>query len=164
MSAILYGKLVRKQTEDAVKGAAVKGDAGENKLATAIAALIPAEIIALHGLVLSRTTTTGADGSTAITQPETLKWSLIVLLVVTVGVYLIGRGLKDWQNLDYIRAVVPPFAFLAWTGLLGTSALTPWVLGQNQTYVCLGAGVLAVVLIAVHGRINPPKPAPPLGQ
>ena len=162
MSSFAYGRLVRQQKEalsaaDDQGRAMVAAKAEENKLVTTVAALIPAEIVALHALVLSVTTSTGADGSTTITSPEPLKWSLVVLVLLSIVVYVIGRGLKDWKERDWVRVAIPALAVVVWTGIIGTSAITPWVEGVDPPYVVLGAGALGVVLIAVSQRVNPPK-------
>jgi hypothetical protein len=160
MSSFAYGRLVRQQ-ELPIAGSrdAAAAKAEENKLVTAVAALIPTEIVALHGLILSVTTSTQPDGSTTIANPEPLKWSLFVLIGLAVVVYLIGRGFKEWKRVDFLRVFIPPFAVVVWTGIVGTSALTPWVVGLSiyPTWVVIGAGLLGVLLVAVSARINPPK-------
>ena len=80
-------------------------------------------------------------------------------MLLSVIVYLIGRGFQHWQREDYVRAAIPALAVLVWTGIIGTSALTPWVAGMDPPYVVLGAGTLGVVLIALSQRVSPPKPA-----
>jgi hypothetical protein len=143
MSSFAYGMLVRQQKELLIAGNqdAATAKAEENKLVTTVAALIPTEIVALHGLVLSVTTSTGADGSTTITKPGPLKWSLIVLVFLSVVVYLIGRGRERWKKPnDIVRAAIPACAVVVWAGIIGTSALTPWVVGVDPSYVVLCAG------------------------
>src|SRR5687767_14922674 len=107
MSSFAYGRLIRQQREaliaavdDQGKQIAAKAKAEESKLVTTVAGLIPTEIVALHGLVLSGTTSTGADGTTTITSPGPLKWSLLVLMLLSVVVYLIGRGFQHWLGKD----------------------------------------------------------------
>jgi hypothetical protein len=156
MSAFLYGKLIRQQ--EALKGtAAAQAMAAQNKLVTTVAALIPMEIIALHGLMVS-CTTTSTGGVTTITNPVPLQMSLPVMMLLSVVVFYSGRGGKEeWTGRDRVRALLPPAAVLSWTGLIGTSALSPWVAAWDQAYVVLGAGTLGVVLVVVSQLVNPPK-------
>jgi hypothetical protein len=136
-------------------------DEAENKLVTAIAALVPAEVIAAHALVLSRTTMTDKAGTTAITDAGTLQASLVWLMLAAVGAFLIGRWGSNWERADFVRLLIPPAAFVVWTTLIGTSAITPWVAGSSMAVVVLAGVVFGVLLIAVNTRVNPPNPAPP---
>jgi hypothetical protein len=155
MSAFLYGRLIRQQ--EALKGdTAAAARAEQNKLVTTVAALIPTEIIALHALMVSCTTTT-SHGITTITKRAPLQASLIVMILLSVVVFVIGRSGKEWTKRDFVRVWLPPAAVLAWTGLIGTSALSPWVAAWDQAYVVLAASALAVVLICVSQLVNPPK-------
>lgn len=166
MAAFAYGMIIRKQKDLLTS---VRGDeremkqaeerADENKLVTAVAAIIPTEIIAMHALVLSKTTVTGEDGSTTITKPAVLKWSLLVLMALAVLSYIIGRGLKHWGPRDFARTAIPPVAVLVWTGIIGTSALSPWVQGIDPAFVVLAAAGLGVLLIPLSNAINPPRKA-----
>jgi len=133
----------------------------ENKLVSAIAALVPAEIIGGHALALTAFTKTDDSGTTTITNSTALGASLVVLFVVGVLAFLIARGLANFERADIARALIPSFAFVAWTGLIGTSALTPWLTGIHAPAgsPLLLAIVLAIVLLAVNSRVNPPKPA-----
>ncbi len=158
MSVILYGQLMRRQDQVVTLDEAKEKD---NQLVKAIAAIIPAEIIGVHALVLEATTATDKDGTTTITNPEVLKWSLPALVVVTLGTYIISRGgIEKWNGMaDTWRLVIPAVAFVAWTALIGTSALTPWsgALGLPHAALVLAAGVVGVLIVAFNNRLNPKK-------
>ena len=163
MSIIAYGTMVRRQLDlidaagnNPTKISQANEKAKENKLVTAVAALLPAEILAFHALVLSVTTVT-VNGTTTITRPGPLKWSLVVLVVLAGVMFLIGRGFKDLKGADLFRGLIPPCAVLAWTGIIGISALTPWVMAVDPAWVVICAGALGVVLIAINAKVNPPE-------
>jgi hypothetical protein len=165
VSTILYGRLVsrrevaiRDATEDPTKKAA-------EELAQLVAALVPAEVLTIHAAILAGATETGADGSTAVTKPEVLKWSLVILGGTCVLLYLIGKvgflttatgdGL---QRLDALRMVIPALAFGAWTCLTGTSAMTPWAGDIERLWLVLAGGCAAVLLLALAKRLAPGSP------
>jgi hypothetical protein len=154
VSALAYGQLT-KSRGGGVPVAFGPGGAKENKLLTAIAALIPADVIALHALILSKTTTTNKAGTTTIIDPVPLKWSLVGLMAIAMLLFLAGRGLKDWKKVDLVRLFVPPVAFVSWTGLIGTSALSPWSGALSGGWITLFAGGAAALLVAIHSRLTP---------
>lgn len=139
MGAIAYGHIVRRAETDSTFASLTDEAKKESKLVSTVAALVPAEILALHAWVLTRTTATDAAGTTSITDPTTLGRSLVVLAALAVVVYLIGRGVAKWSRVDLIRMLIPGVAFIVWTALIGTSALTPWVAGMAPEALVLGA-------------------------
>ncbi len=167
MSVIAYGYIVNQRRSMSPARFAALTTAGEadNKLITAIAALVPAEILGLHALAISWWTATDKDGNTTITQPDLLRGALVALLVVTVVGYLIGRRFAHWEGKDWIRLIMPPLALLAWMALLSTSALSPWLSAlRDQSLVTqhilpFAAGLVAILLIALNHAVNPPTPA-----
>jgi hypothetical protein len=168
MSTLAFGRIVAKRGSipDASLRNADASTEGqdENKLISALAALFPVEVLAGHALILAASTTTTDDGSTTINPGATvpLGASLIVLMVVAVAMFAIGNWGQAWKRVDYIRAAVPPFAFLAWTGLIGTSALTPWLAEINKgteidrVVVVVAAVALGAIVAAVGYKVAPP--------
>jgi hypothetical protein len=165
MSAFAYGRLVRRRLEvtDQQRAALVAAGASaeeENKFATAIAGLVPAEIIAAHGLMLGFTTKTENDVTT-ITAPFWLGSTLVVLAVGAIVLFVFGRGNTKWEGTDWIRLLIPPLAFVAWTALIGTSALTPIATFLNGGTAApqpalglLGVG-LGILLLGLNLKFNP---------
>ena len=139
MSAILYGRIVRWH---AATGKSLQG--GDN-IAKKIAALVPVDVIAVHGFILGLATTTTGD-TTTITNPGLLKGSLIPLLGLTFALYCIGRGKPDLAG-----GWIPVVAFLCWTAIIGTSALTPWItdFGVDAAIVSVAAAFIGVILVAI---------------
>jgi hypothetical protein len=160
MSTILYGRLTRRaEATPPVDGA----DAGmepepESALAQQVAALVPAEVLVIHGIILAAATSVGDDGSTTVTKPDLLKWTLPILLVLSVALYVISRaGAPAWKLTDYLRMVIPGMAFFAWTLLTGTSAATPWFT-IDRGWLFLIGGVIAAVALAITTRVTPAQP------
>ena len=162
MSAYVYGRIRR----DRLDG--IRVTSGDNKIVEGLVAIIPVDIITLHAVVLSLTTTTNkTTGEVSITDPTTLKNSLFVFIVLAAALFVIGH-LKTsdtpafkWDSWDWLRIVLPPLAFLAWAGLTGVSALTPWILNWSKAWVALSAGVIGIVVLALAtATAEEPPPAP----
>jgi hypothetical protein len=151
-SALVYGRMVR----EGKAGASAQDE--QDKLVMRIAALVPVDVISAHAFVLAATTTKNDAGETVISNPDVLRWSLIGLAVAAVALYVGGRGLKKWTLPDYVRAGLPAAAFLAWTALTGTSALTPWVQGLSTAAVSVTGMFVGLLVLAVSSLVNPPQP------
>jgi hypothetical protein len=151
MSAYAYGSMVQPQSNRLSRA-----EDPANKFVAAVAALIPADVLALHALVLTWTTKTDDHGTTTITNEPLLGASLFVLLVLAIALFTIGRGFAPrWQFKDWILMAIPPLAFLAWTALLGTSALSPLIPdGWPRAALWFAGTVLAVILIALNARLT----------
>lgn len=175
MSAYAYGALMRRGVEEQRRADRLGADESgkpaaeqtpQEKMANAVSALIPADVLTLHALVVSLTTSTDSAGTTTITQERFLGGMFIMLLVVTAVVYLVGRGRGEWTPADWVRLAIPLLAFVAWTALLGTSALTPWISLLARSGVAIpsfvlvvAAAVLGVIILALNDRVNPKKKA-----
>lgn len=158
MSAYLYGRVRRAQAA----GGAVPLAGQDNKLIEGLVALIPADILALHALVLAATTkTVPGDGSPAspaavqVIGRSALQWSLPTLAGLAVALFVLGH-LKasetpafKWETLDFLRMFLPALAFMAWALLTGTSAATPWVERLSKGYITLIGGTVAVLVLAL---------------
>jgi hypothetical protein len=156
MSTILYGRLTRRaQTmRDArARGVVASDDEKAVALAQQIAAVVPAEVLAIHGIVLASATALADDGSTDVTDPELLKWTLPVLLILALVIFVIAKR-DAWQKADGFRALVPPAAFFAWTLLTGTSAATPWFADVGRGWLFLIGGVFGVLALALSTRLT----------
>lgn len=159
MSAFAYGRVIGKRGQGSQQGMAEADAASgqqENKLITALAGIVPVEIIAAHGLVLAATTTTKNDVTT-ITSATPLQWSLPILAGVSIVAFLLGRGLSGWKRVDFVRLAIPPIAFLIWTALIGTSALSPWIRDLDHAWVTVAAVGAGVLVVITSGLVAPPK-------
>jgi hypothetical protein len=159
VSAYLYGRMTKNVSEEEGlrRTAAGEAETPEQKaaaLAQKLAALVPADILVIHAAVLAGATELGEDGSTTVTKPDVLKWTLPVLAAVALALFLIGR-LPTWERADYVRMLIAPAAFFTWTLLTGTSAATPWFADVDRLWLILGGGALGIVLLAVADRLLP---------
>ena len=127
-----------------------------------VAALVPAEVLSLHAVILSFTTETtqdaGGNNVTTITDPKTLIWSFWGLLVLSVFLYIIRRTQK-FQWLDLMRMLIPPAAFIAWTMLQKATAFDAVVPDFSEAprmvIAMFGAVVLGVIANALAKKAKP---------
>jgi hypothetical protein len=122
MSTLAYAQLTNKR-DAAVPGTSETNSPGVRSYVDALAALVPAEVLTLHALIISYTTTIGNDQTTAISDAGTLYWAFWVLICFSAGFYLAPRILDHkLDKWDGIRTFIPPFAFAAWCMLQRTTA------------------------------------------
>lgn len=141
MSTLAYAALTTRREESPVGQSTTGAPPGVKTYVDALAALVPAEVLTLHALILSFTTTIqhAPDGTsiTTITDRPTLYWSFFGLLALSVLLYAIARVGK-WDRLDFLRAGIPPLAFVGWTMLQRATAF-------DAVAPLLGAGPRAAI-------------------
>jgi hypothetical protein len=146
MSTLAYAQLTNKR-DAAAPGTSDTVSPGVQSYVDAVAALVPAEVLTLHALIISYTTETGADHVTKIVDGATLSWSFWALMLLSAAIYFSPRFLaRQLDRWDSIRILIPPFAFVAWTMLQRTTAFDavfPGVLSSQRTVAAL---FLAVIL------------------
>jgi hypothetical protein len=120
-----------------------------------VAALVPAEVLALHATILSLTTKTEQDQAgksiTTITDPGTLRWAFWGLILVSI-VLCIAPRLPIKDPLACFRALIPPAAFVAWAMLQKATAfdaVSPGLGEVNRTVIALFGAVLLATLAKV---------------
>ena len=112
----------------------------------ALAALVPAETLALHAVIISVTTKTIA-GSTQVADAPTLRWAYWGLIVLNLALYILPRALaRRWKNLDYVRMLIPPLAFTGWIMLMRTTAFDALFPQSGDAPRTVAALFLAVLL------------------
>ncbi len=165
MSTLAYALLTTKRDEAPSGESTSKSPPGVSSYIDVVAALVPAEVLTLHAVILSFTTKTMQDAAgksiTEITEPGTLKWAFIGLLILSVMLYVFPRISKK-DRLDWFRVAIPPAAFVAWTMLQKATAFDAvWPeLGEApRTVVALfGAvvlGMFATILAKKADKKNP---------
>jgi hypothetical protein len=122
MSTFAYAALTSRR-EDATPGtSSTGGQPGVSTYVDAVAALVPAEVLTAHGVILSFTTETTA-GAVHITAPDVLRAVFWVLIGLSCLLYVVTRWTAHkWERLDYLRMLIPPVAFVAWTMLQKATA------------------------------------------
>ncbi len=169
MSVLLYSAITKARQQAPAPGtpmpaAALMRGAGApvpqqpqfGKYVDALAALVPAEVLAAHAAILGFTTLTGKDhnGSpqTTISDVPVLAGSFWALLGIAALLYVVGHW-QAWQPWDCARVLVPPAAFVAWTMLQRSTAFDAvapsWSGDARQAAGILIAIVLGVVATAL---------------
>jgi hypothetical protein len=117
-----------------------------------VAALVPAEVLSLHALILSFTTKVEGQVTT-IEDADTLRWAFFGLVLLSGVLYVLGQRLtnKPWQPRDWFRVGIPPLAFVAWAMLQRVTAFDslPSSIAGNANARTVIALFLAVVLAAL---------------
>jgi hypothetical protein len=129
----------------------------------AFAALIPAEVLTLHALIISATTQLKDGASTILPDAKlTLQVSFWGLVAMSAALYAVPRytGGK-WDKFDWIRVSIAPLAFVGWTMIQRTTAFDA-VSGLGQpprTVIALFLGaVLGAIAAALALKADKKKP------
>lgn len=124
MSTLAYASLTNKRESATPNTSTTTSAPGVKTYLDAFAALVPAEVLALHGLVLTYTTHTDKGVTGILPAGETtLRYSFYALAILSVVLYLIPRSLeKKWDHADFIRMLIAPLAFVGWTMLQPVTA------------------------------------------
>lgn len=148
MSTLAYAALTTKREQSDPKTSTSTSPPGLKTYVDALAALVPAEVLTLHALIVSVTTKT-VDAKTQIIALGTLRWAFFGLIVLNIGIYVVPRLMVGkWDRLDYMRMVIPPLAFIGWTMLQRATAfdaVAPAALPEAaRTVIALFLGVILV--------------------
>jgi hypothetical protein len=160
MSTLAYGAITRKREEAAQDTSTTTEAPALKTYVDALAALVPAEILGLHAFILQGTTetkTVKGQSVTTITDPQTLRWTFWVLIVLSIVLYLGAHQRANWDGLDILRAAIPPVAFVLWLIMQKTSAFDAiWphaFAGHDGARLAIGA-IGAVALGILAGRLG----------
>jgi hypothetical protein len=154
MSTLAYAQLTTRRDIARSMSITSESPSGLRTYVDVFAALVPAEVLTLHGLILSVTTKV-ENTATIITDQGTLGWAFLGLIILSVCLYVIPRLLaKMWDRFDWIRMVIPPLALIGWTMLQRATAFDavfPEMPGASRTIVAL---FLAVVLAFIATALS----------
>jgi hypothetical protein len=160
---LAYAQFTTKREEAKPNTSTTTSSPGVKTYVDALAALVPAEVLTLHALILSVTTRI-QDNVTTITEATTLQFAFYGLLVVSAGLYVVVRVMaKKWDPLDWLRMLIPPLAFVGWTMLQRATAfdaLFPSLGNAPRTVSALFLAVLLGALAAALAYQADQKPAP----
>ena len=165
MSTLAYATLTTRRDEAPSGESTSKSPPGVTSYIDAVAALVPAEVLTLHAVILSFTTETRQDAAgksiTEITEPGTLTGAFFGLLLLSVVLYVVPRVLKK-DRFDWLRATIPPAAFVAWTMLQRATAFDAVWPGLGEAprtvvalFVAVVLGVIATALAKKADQRNP---------
>jgi len=157
MSTVANAALTSKREEAAPGTSTSSSPPGTRTYVDALAALVPAEVLTAHAVILSFTTEThdvGGQSTIVITAPGTLKAVFFALIGLSMLIYFVAR-IKDkrWDRLDYARMLVPAAAFVGWTMLQKATAFDAVAPDLSQAprnaIAIIGAIVLGIVAAAL---------------
>jgi hypothetical protein len=167
MSTLAYATLTTKRDKAPSGESTSNSPPGITSYIDAVAALVPAEVLTLHAVILSFTTKTGQDTAgnsiTEITEPGTLAWAFIGFILLSIVLYIMPR-VSDMNRWDWLRAAIPPIAFVAWTMLQRATAFDAvWPeLGEApRTVVALFGVVILGVMATALAKIADKKNSQP---
>lgn len=145
MSTLAYAALTTRREQAVPNTSRKQSPPGVGTYVDALAALVPAEVLTLHAVILSVTTKTD-KATTQIIAPETLFWAFFGLIVLSALFYVTPRLLaRKWDRLDYVRMAIPPLAFVGWTMLQRATAfdaVCTSLAAAPRTVLALFLGVL----------------------
>lgn len=187
MSSVAFGALTTRREISASGTSKSAQPPGLNGYIDILAALVPAEVLAIHAIVLSIVVTTNSKGQTQITDASTAKLAFWLLLALSAVLFVLGRGgtptptpgsqgaggrtaHPQWEWQDVVRLLIPPIAFVGWTMLEPVSAwnaVAPHVSsGMRVLIATVGAVALAAITKALttQADMRPSPGAPGQGQ
>jgi lysylphosphatidylglycerol synthetase-like protein (DUF2156 family) len=152
MSTIAFGILTTKREKLNSIGMLANGEPPVSKYVDALAALVPAEVLALHAFIIALTTSTEKD-VTKIIAKDQLEFAFYVCTALSILMYVLSR-MKEWDwKLDVIRALVPAASFVAWTMIQRTTAFDAAFPEMDLIWRSVVAAILAVVLGLVVAQL-----------
>jgi hypothetical protein len=163
MSTLAYASLTTTR-EAAAPGTSSSTSPGVGMYIDAFAALVPAEVLTLHALIISYTMQTKGHATAIIAGDEPILhfsfWGLIVLsMILYAGPRLFA---KKWDGWDFLRVLIPPLAFTGWTMLQKMTvfdAMYPDIPEATRTIVALFLGVvLGLAAVALAYEVDKKKP------
>ncbi len=164
MSTLAYASLTARREEAPSRKSKSESPPGVGSYVDAMAALVPAEVLTLHAMILAVTTST-KGGVIKIDDAATLTWAFFGLIVLSVVLYAVSRVQQSrgqkWGRLDFVRAAIPPAAFVAWTMLQRATAFdaVSQLSSSPRTVIAL---FLAVILgLVAAGLANKADQQPP---
>lgn len=149
MSTFAYARLTNLRDAATPGTSTTTQTPGVGKYVDSLAALVPAEVLSLHAVILTFTMKT-VGNTTQIDLPDgkpTLFWSFWGCVVLATVIYLVGRGNKV-DRYDWIRAAIPPVAFVAWTMLQRATAFDA-VSADLHAIPRMAIGIFVAVILSL---------------
>jgi hypothetical protein len=157
MSTIVYGALSRAREQKSGTSDPVQ----TSTYIDALAALIPAEVLALHALLMTGVAnqkTTQTTITVTLTQKHQMKVAFLILILLSVLMYFFSHYSTNWDRLDFLRMLIPPASFVAWCLIQRTSvwdAIKPGMdFGWRQFIGAVAAVALGGLSLALAGKAN----------
>jgi hypothetical protein len=155
MSSLVYGIVTAKRTAAPAGQSQATAAPGMGTYIDTLAALVPAEALALYaGVVIPYSTqaiSVHGKNMTVITNTNLLQWSCAGLLALSGLLYLAGRQQVPFNASDILRFFIPPMAFTAWMLVQNPGVWDIWWPGSSIGERTVIAAFAAVLLgVAAH--------------
>lgn len=159
MSTLMYAAVTTKRLQAPKERSTSTEKPGLKTYVDAMAALVPAEVLAAHAVIISYATKSkvvGGKGITTITNVHALTISFYSLIGITIVLYLGARKVsnKGLEPLDFVRALIPGAAFVLWTMLQKSTAFDAVSPDTNSSSRAIYAVLLALVVGAVASALG----------
>jgi hypothetical protein len=182
MSTVAFGALATRRGKSDSGTSKWEEPPALNSYIDILAALVPAEVLAVYALVIAEVTKTTPQGQTQITDPATLRWAFWLLIGLSMALFVVGRRpvrtpavvrqqsggtAPRWQHLewqDLIRLLIPPAAFVGWIMLQPTSAwnvVAPSMASGMRILIPTAGAVLLAAITKALVSHSDKKPSPP---
>ena len=162
MSTLAYAAITTRRDRSRSRASITADPPGLKTYVDTFAALVPAEVLTAHAILVAVTTeTTGA--TTQIVDAVTLGRSFYGLILMALVLY-VGARVKagNWDSLDYFRAAIPPLAFVGWTMLQRATAfdaVCPNMRDAPRTAVAIFLGIgLGIATTFLAGKADQKQP------
>jgi hypothetical protein len=183
MSTLAYAQLTNAREAATPGTSTTTNKPGMQTYLDAFAALVPAEVLTLHALIISVTTeipkvakastdvaasaVSAASAAAARILPDamqTLQYSFWGLVAASAALYAAPRLMGGkWDNYDWLRVLIAPLAFVGWTMLQRTTAFDaafPALQQAPRTVIALFLGA-ALGAITAGLALQADKKTPP---
>jgi hypothetical protein len=176
MSTLTYALLTNRREVAPANTSTSTQPPGLGTYVDAVAALVPAEVLSVHALIISATakvagpTAAAANVTTTIEAANigTLRTAFWLLAALALLLYAapryFGQGFDRW---DWVRIFIPPVAFIVWTMLQRATAFDaafPHLADAPRTvYGLIIAVVLGAIATGLAYKLDtsaPPAPVP----
>jgi hypothetical protein len=179
MSTVAFGALsTRREQSDSGKSTSEQPP-GVSSYVDILAALVPAEVLAINSIVVASVTAQVPGGPAAAAEAGTYRWMFGLLLGLAAVLFVLGRrpapapapdpsgssrtSWQNWEWQDLFRMLIPPAAYVLWTMIEPSSvwsAIVPGMSSGTRLLIPLvGAAVLGAVTKALASHADK-KPSP----
>jgi len=175
VSTIAYAQLTNAREVSTPGTSTTTGSPGLKTYIDAFAAVVPAEVLTLHALVISVTTqtaqkavtTVGAKAETVTTilpnAVGTLQVAFWGLVLMSVALYVAPRYFGGkWDKFDWVRVAIAPLAFFGWTMMQRTTAFDAAFPAMDSIPRTVAALFLGAILGAVTAGLAMKADAKPI--
>jgi hypothetical protein len=152
MSTIAFAQLTNLRDQAVPETSTSTSNPGLRTYIDALAALVPAEVLTLHAMIIAIATEKVGDATQFKKGgAETVTFAFWGLLVLAILLYAVPRYFGGtWDKFDWIRVLIAPLALVGWTMLQQMTAFDA-AYGDMDP---IKRGVSALFLGAILGGVS----------